>query len=412
VKIEAARDGGSALLGLEGRLDREAAEQLSGTIGRLLQQGVRSIRLDLSRVTYASSAATRVLARWHQELVMLRGEVRLAAVPAAVQETFAVVGWEPGLEHPGGRDSRANELRRSSWHAREDVTASGLYEFSVLEPAQKLACRLHGDPGRLTATGYGPADCEAVAFPGNVFGLGLGAIGRGYEECRGRLGELVAVGGCIASFPGDGARMPDYLVGGELSGLPPMAVLASGLSCQGSFSHLIRFSPRPEAAAIPLSELAAVALDAVGERAAGIVIAGETAGLCGARLRRSPGEEAAPLSFELPAVRDWLLFPPERTHVMTTTVIVGVAARTPEPPLNALLRPLGGSTRLHGHFHAAVFAYHPLPQRTVELASLARTLFDSQPLRDVLHLLSDRRGGAGVRESELIRGVAWAAPIA
>ncbi len=33
-------------------------------------------------------------------------------------------------------------------------------------------------------------------------------------DCRDRIGELIAVAGCMAYFPSDGARMADYLVGG------------------------------------------------------------------------------------------------------------------------------------------------------------------------------------------------------
>jgi hypothetical protein len=189
-------------------------------------------------------------------------------------------------------------------------------------------------------------------------------------------------------------------------------VLAAGFSCQGDFSQLIRFSTRPEAAGVPLSELAAIGLDAAGGGTAGMVIAAETAGLCGTRLRRSPAHAGAPLSFELPALRDWLMFAPERIHPMSTTVIAGVVARKAGGPLASQLKPLGEPGRLFGHFHAAAFSYHPLPQRTVQLAPLVRELFTGHHLRDVLHLLWDPRRPGGVPETELLRGVAWVAPVA
>src|SRR6185436_14559193 len=94
MKIDAARDGGSALVQLEGRLDREWAEHLSHTLEDLLHDGVRSLNLDFSGVTYVSSAATKVLSRWHQELAVLRGEVQLTSVSPAVREAFAVAGWD------------------------------------------------------------------------------------------------------------------------------------------------------------------------------------------------------------------------------------------------------------------------------------------------------------------------------
>jgi hypothetical protein len=220
-----------------------------------------------------------------------------------------------------------------------------------------------GDPVRITQGPIGADDCGRVTFPASGFGLGIGAIGSGYAECGERLGELIAVGA------------------------------------------------RPEAEAVPLSELASVALQAAGGRVAGLVLVGETAGLCGVKLRRSPAGEESPVRFEVPGVRDWLSFAPERTHVMTTTVIAGVVASSAKGPWAAHLRSHGPSERLFGHLHAAVFSYHPLPQRTVELDDLVRGLFTDQQLLDVLHLLWDDRADGPVPESSLLRGVGWIAPI-
>jgi stage II sporulation protein AA (anti-sigma F factor antagonist) len=405
MKIDATRDGGAARLALSGRLDREWAEHLSHTLDDLLRDGVRTLSLDLSEVSYISSAATRVIARWQQELAMLRGEVRVTALSPAVRDALAVLGWNVGTD--GGRRSGPTSLQLSSWQLRSDLGTSGQYQMSSAGSDDTLYCRLYGRPRDLGHVAAGPTGCEAVNLPPGGFGLGLGAIGENWGECRERMGELLAVAGCVAYFPSDGARLPDYLVADGTA--PARAMLASGLTCQGGFNRLVRFSAQPEAGSIPFSELLAVCLEAAGGRAAGLVIAAETAGLCGARLLRSPADGAVP--FEVPAVRDWLAFAPERTYAMTTTLIAGVVARTPKEPLAAHLLPLELTERLFGHFHAAVFSYHPLPQRTVELGALARGLFANHELRDVLHLLWDDRGEAGVGESAFVRGVGWISPI-
>ena len=406
MKIDAVRDEGGTVLRLGGRLDREGAEHLSNTLEDLLRDGVRSLTIDLETVTYISSAATKVLARWQQELAVLRGEVQLTALPPALRETLAIAGWDARAPASAGKA----DLRMSHWQLQSGSARSGQYQVSSRVPEGALSCHLHGHPERLTQAPFGADDCRVVPFPANAFGLGLGAIGGSYEECQDRLGELVAVAGCVAYFPSDDARMADYLVGeGPVA---PRAVLASGLSCEGEFSKLVRFSAEPEAGAVSLSELAAICLEATGGKVAGMVIAAETAGLSGARLRRSPaGSAASTVRLEVPAVREWLSFAPERTYAMTTTLIAGVAARAPKGPLAAHLRPLGFMGQLYGHFHAAVFSYQPLPQRTVELGDLLRGLFENHQLRDVLHLLWDDRGETGVGESALVRGVAWIAPI-
>jgi anti-anti-sigma factor len=410
--IETTRDGGSAVLRVAGRLDREGAEHLSQSLEELLRDGVRSVAIDLATVTYISSAAATVLSRWQQELAVLRGEVQLTSLPPAVRESLAILGWDSRFEMSPGSETGSGpmDLRLSSWQMPATIARNGEYQMSACVPDGTLHCRRHGHPDWLSHVPLGPDDCDVVALPANSFGLGLGAIGGGYDDCRDRLGELLAVAGCVAHFPNDGARMADYLVGdGEVA---PRAVLASGLTCEGAFSKLVRFSAKPDVDAVPLSEVAGVCLDAVGGAAAGMVIAAETLGLSGARIRRSPAApDASPLEFDVSALRDWLSFAPERASSLTTTLAAGVIARAPEGPLAAHLRPLGWSGSLYGHFHAAVFSYRPLPQRTVELGLLARGLFKDHQLRDVLHLVWDDRGEDGVAESTIVRGVAWVAPI-
>jgi anti-anti-sigma factor len=407
MEIDAVRDGGAVHLRLGGRLDREWAGHLSTTLEELLRDGVRSLRIDLSTVTYISSAAAEVLARWQQELAALRGEVSLAELSPAVREMLAITGWEPGAQAAGGT-GRASELGQSSWHLPAVASSAGSYQTSAAVAGGRLTCTLHGSPSRLTQAAFGPDDCDVVTLPGATFGLGLGAIGRAYAECHEQMGELLVVAGGIATFPGDGARLPDYLL--AEGSAPPQVVLASGFTCAGDFAKLVRFSVRPEADAVPLSELAAVCLDAVDGRLAGVVIAAETAGLTGARIRRSPAS-TGPLRFDVPMVRDWLSFAPERTYTVTTSLIAGVVGRGASGPIAGHLRPLSLVGRLAGHLHAAVFSYRALPQRTVELGALVRDLFRSHQLQDVIHLVWDDRGEAGVAESALVRGVAWVGPI-
>ena len=358
MRIDAAREGGAAVLRLAGRLDREWAEHLSGTMEDLLRTGVRSVSLDLSDVTYVSSAATAVFGRWRRELAVLRGDIRVTSLSPAVRDTLAIAGWDSQAEI--GRRSGPISRPESTWQLRATFAAAGDYQTSTSNAEGRLVCRLHGRP-RLGDEPVGPEVCAAVGLPRNGFGLGVGAIGWNYEECQDRFGELTAIAGCVAHFPSDGARMPDYLVA---DGGLARAVLASGLTCEGDFAKLVRFSPRGDAGAIPLSELAGVCLEAVGQDTAGVVIAAETAGLCGARMLRSPAAiDAPPFRFEVPAIRDWLSFAPERNaqayhraHRRRGVAHVGGAA--------------GGASSAARDHRAAV---RPFPRRRVRLPSAAPT---------------------------------------
>ena len=218
---------------------------------------------------------------------MLRGEVRLTSLAPAVRDAFAVRGWDAHVEGDG--PPRPHDLGLSSWQsapAPPPPTAS----TRCPPPARRRPCVAGCTVTRASCPRWPPAPSRlhVVDLPANAFGLGLGAIGGDYAECRERVGELLAVAGCVAYFPSDGARLADYVVGDGTSA--PRAVLASGITCEGGFSKLVRFNTQPEASAVPFSELLAVCLEAAGGKAAGLVIAAEAAG----PVRRPPAPRRRP----------------------------------------------------------------------------------------------------------------------
>jgi hypothetical protein len=79
--------------------------------------------------------------------------------------------------------------------------------------------------------------------------------------------------------------------------------------------------------------------------------------------------------------------------------------------LTPVLRPLGSKPNLIGHFHAAAFTYRPVQKGEINLQETVRSLFKTQSLQGVLHLLSDDRSIHGAGESEFLCGAFWAGPI-
>ena len=95
----------------------------------------------------------------------------------------------------------------------------------------------------------------------------------------------------------------------------------------------------------------------------------------------------------------------------TTSLIVGLAAGAARGASLPLLKPLLRSAELYGHFHAAAFPYRPLRKGRVELADTVGTLFESEQVLGLLHLLNDWRPASGAGESRFLRGACWCAPI-
>jgi anti-anti-sigma factor len=411
MQVSAGHDGLYSVVRLAGRLDGEAARNLSDTLEDVLREGARSIELEMAEVDYMSSAGVRVLSRFIEGLSALRGTLQVVA-PSAHARTMleaaglgAVIISEAGLPratNPSGRFSR--------WGLPSIDARFGSYEISHYCD-DGVTCRLIGPPGSLLGQPIDPAAHRVTSFPKQSFGIGIGALGERYEDGVPRFGEFLAAEGAAAYLPTEGNRVPDFMM--TYARKPPMAVLLQGITWQGLFSDLIRFSTQPDADEIPLAELAEVGVEMLGAKSVVLAALAEVSGVVGASLRRSPAVLAADQGglTDVAHLRERISYTPEKAHAGTTALIVGVAARQPDPLLGPYLRAMDATGALTGHFHAAIFPYTPVPQRTVMLPSLLDRLFQESSLRDVLHLVHDDRGAEGSGQTGLLRGVCWMAKI-
>lgn len=405
----------SAELKIRGRLDGYWADHLTAELDKRVREGTHRLWLDLAEVTYLSSVGIGALVRFYKQLKGLGGSLKVVNPSEPVKEVLEVSGLVQLLVgEPPARKARGE----TTWHLRAPVRGivlermQGLFETFQYQTDTPLKCRLVGDPSRLRGCRFREADCPGVALSAEAFALGVGALGRSFEDCRSRFGELLAVGGVAAYLPSDGTNVPDYLMLGPATAANVR--LCYGIVCEGDFTCLTRFETKGEAGPIALTEIVTAALELCRTDAVGLVLIAESVGLMGASLRRSPATEAeaeADAPFAHPQVREWLTFTGERAFRSSTTIVVGVAARREPGPLAAMLRPVGREPQPVGHFHAAAFSHRILPKGQIDLKETVDSLFGSQHLQGVLHLLGDYRVPAGVGESEFVRGACWMAPL-
>jgi hypothetical protein len=283
--------------------------------------------------------------------------------------------------------------------------------FQVFDqaPGAQLNCLLIGRPEKFFNGGFQEADCTAVTLPKGTFGLGLGAFGKSFQDCRERFGEFLAVAGTATTLPTDGSTVPDFVVTEE--NLVPELKVLYGLTGKGDFAQMMRFDATPEKGVVSLSDLVDAVFDISGANAAGFAILTETAGLVGASLRRSPGRADASSPLAFPGVRGWLSFTTERVNERHLALIVGIATREPAPPVAPFVRRLSQNARAHGHFHAAIFPYRPVQRGELVLDNAITSLLAADSAQTLLHLLADDRQFEGVGQSEFIRGACWIGPI-
>ena len=417
MKISTEANGEYLQMRVSGRLDNEWSADLCRAIDEVIRQGSHAVVMDLSEVEYLSSAGIGALVRAHKQFQSIHGYFGIAVAAPQVEEVIRLTGLGKLLFCDPARLRRSDEGHHATIQPEFRVAPVGGMVFEVYDerPGGKLTATLMGDPTRLPRSAYQGTDCHPVEFPATSFGLGQGAFGRDFADCAHRFGEFLAVGGSAAQLPTSSNGKPDYQLG--TGDFVPSVHTLYGLRCTGEFAQQHRFEPHAADERISLSRLVEQSLTLSKSDLVGVVYVAETAGLVGAALRRSPTTDTGPHTdiFAHPEVRRWLSFSPERAFPHSLALIVGMAARRSavdrHSGLTNYLRPLTSASDVYGHFHAAVFSYRPLKKRRLKLTETVTTLFESEDLRGVLHLLNDDRPILGCGESDFVRGACWVSPI-
>jgi len=402
MEISRQSSGDLIILRLAGRLDANWCNHVESALSATVRDGEHRLHLDMSAVSYISSAGIRVLLACHKQLRAINGLFGVIRPSEAVRSVLELSGLQMLIAAETAAEAAADDT------GKKLTSASAAYELFALG-AGGMKIETVGSPA-LLSRGCGDVKPATRRFDAGTVALGVGALGGSFAENAARCGELLAVAGVAAFQPADGSSRPDFML--SEGALVPEGQLVLGLSAQGSFSSLLRFEANDEDRRIGITELMQTALESSGANAAVVVAVTETAGLVGATLRKSPAADADGTNerFGFPQIRDWLSFTSERSFRDSTSLMVGVISK-PGSAIDALLRPLARGTELLGHLHAAVFPYRPLRKGLIDLQPAVTSLFDGQALQSVLHLISDPRGFNGAGESEFYRGAVWTAPI-
>ncbi len=398
---------------LKGRMDATWSDHVARALAECVRSGQHAIVVDMAEVDYLSSAGIRILVLYARQLTGIQGRLSVVNASSVVRRVLELSGLDQLLFVPAC--PAAPPVPAAEASARKVALAESGASAEVFELDAEAALRLqwHGDSLAWAEGRAQPEPCASVEFPANVIGLGLGALASGEAAQTHQFGEFLTSAGAAVCQPADGSHKPDYLL--LQGGLTPAVKIAYGMSADGGFRRLLRFDKGPQQTSLPLSTVVRACLDTLGAETAGLVVVAETASLVGASLQQTaPRQPAASLPqdlFAFPGIRDWLSFTAEAAFVNSTSLIVGFAARSVAGSRLRLLKPLVRSAELYGHFHAAAFPYRPLRKGRTELVPTIQSLFESEQVLGVLHLLNDWRELSGAGESCLLRGACWCAPL-
>ena len=385
---------------LAGRIDATWGEHLRATIEEAVRSGSHRIALNCSAVDYISSLGIGVIVTQYKLLQSVNGSLLVTYPSKFVREILTSVGLAGLLledARNGAHAGPAPSLR--------ETRGGAIYEVFSQPVAQPISCTLIGDPDKLVSTGFGEADCTSVVFPPGAFGLGLGAFGTGFEDCKGRFGEFLALDGCALALPTSGPdAVPDYVI--RTGELVPQVETLYAISGSGDFSTMVRFDSLAEGpGGIGLSELVTSLLDLSSSPVIAFAALVEAACIIGTSLLKSP--TCGPLPREIPAMRDWLSFTTERLSKKSLALLIGVAGHDLPEGLEPFLRPIRPDCSIRAHIHAAIFNYQPVQRGELPFSGIVSKVIASANPNALLHLMADARPYEGVGETDLARGACW-----
>lgn len=383
---------------VSGRLDNHWSEPFDEAIAEMIREGAHHLRFDLSGVNYLSSAGIGALMKAYRDTRELQGSFLISAASERVRTILRLVELESLLFALPSEEPAEPAPRQTAAGPQQIQSDKASFECYALD-GRPSKCVVAGDPDTLARGAYEAA--IPLTVRGDLFALGVGALGASYDECRGVFGEFIAAAGTAAYMPTDGTSTPDYMM--SSGGLVPEIQALYAITFRGSPSYLLRFEASGDA--VQLSEIVRVCGSVAGTPQFGLVMAAEVSGLVCARLRRSP-VDADSARFDFPAVREWLSFTPEHEYARTSSLVVGMASSSP----SSFVRPI--SDEYQGHFHAAVTAFRSLPRGKVQIAEVLAQAFQARSVFSVVHLLRDNRPIEGAGESEFQRGACWLFPLA
>ena len=382
---------------LEGRLDANWAGHLDDYLNNLVREGSYRFILNMAGVQYLSSAGIRILVSQYKKMKQIGGLFVLESLSGKVSDVLEMAGMKNILTE------RAPETILAKKEESQYLEFKGYrFDNEVLSDEQ-MTLVLTGNPGLVLTSGFTASDNHKITFSANHYGLGIGAIGDGFEDCKSRYGEFLAVEEALVYKPADGSKIPDYAV--KAGRLEPEINCLCSLHAVGNFSNRISFEPAEFSLSLSLEELAAGLAQTSGQKQFVFLMIAESCGLVGVSLSAPPVDRKK--LFEFPGIRENINFTTEPAHTGMLTVSLGVYSLEPQEALKSFLRPVKPGSSAFIHTHTAVFPFQTLPKQETSAVKHFLHLLGSSIVQDVLHLINDYRDFAGIGDSTFKQGIAW-----
>ena len=171
---------------VRGRLDNYWTEHLQSNLEEVIRGGAHVIRLNLSEISFLSSAGVGLLVKFHKQLKAIGGGFIITSPSDRVKQVLDLCGLSPILL--SGQGPVAAPVAQTK--VRHFTSPAGSFEVIECPGEKPLVCQRIGDPDLLRGCRFSPQDCRMVKYPQSTFGLGMGAFGDGFEDAAKEIGDI------------------------------------------------------------------------------------------------------------------------------------------------------------------------------------------------------------------------------
>src|SRR3954467_9215782 len=134
-------------VGFEGRLDGYWAEHLATAVGEAMHEGKHSVRVNLAKASYITSAGIGVLVNLYHQFSAVNGSFAVIEPSAGVKKVLDLVGVGSFLSGEKTAAQAAAGTATAPEPAMERREIGGAsYEIHRLRDSAELVCRVAGDP--------------------------------------------------------------------------------------------------------------------------------------------------------------------------------------------------------------------------------------------------------------------------
>ncbi len=392
-------------LQLSGRFDGLSATDIEKKLDSMILDGEREIIMDLTGISYISSAGLRVLLKAQKVLEKISGGLILLGVQPAVLQVLQVSGFErlfqfaEDPDHIGTRAEIGNE--RTARPSTFEINGARITERQF--QCQRGRFFAIGNHAKLASSSYESGDVVAIRNSDILFGGGVAALGDHYQDFKYLFGEAMIVDGHFFVYPAVKRSSVDFMLKREMDPSLTFKFL-QGFGFRGDYRSILQFDDFSRR--LTLGDLIQISDGVVQASIYGLIIVAESAGIYGMNLRQVPIQENKPVQgeiFDQKNFADWIDYPLEMAFLDHVIIAVGLVVKD-KSVLNGRTEPIF-SKESRSHIHGAIFEKGALSKNIAEFRSEQDRIISDLNLLKIQHLLGKcqfKSGMAGIVELEAL----------